>query len=151
MSRTFFKNFLVRSDDPELATPAGVWYQSGTLQGVGLNEERENEERGFETRKRPPKVNPVADKEAKNTKWGFAAIYSPWTAGPAFSHTDILAVLLLSQRGSVSRTIFHQLPPELWPGLGRYGVRCLVNENEGTRKRGWGRGIHATGHSVKFQ
>ena len=76
---------------------------------------------------------------------------SPWTAGPAFAHTDILTIFLLTERGSVSRTIFHQLHPELLPGQRWYRVRCLVNENEGTRKRGWGRGIHATGHFVKFQ
>ena len=76
---------------------------------------------------------------------------SPWTAGPAFAHTDILTIFLLTERGSVSRTIFHQLLPELLPGQRWYRVRCLVNENEGTRKRGRGRGIHATGHFVKFQ
>jgi len=68
MSRTFFKNFLVRSDDPELARQLGSGTSLVRCRGVGLNEERENEKRGFETRKRPPKVSPVADKEAKNTK-----------------------------------------------------------------------------------
>jgi hypothetical protein len=97
MSRTFFKNifFIYRitnpslhaswpaplvkvqrppaflsneNEKPELASPAGVWYQLVRCRGVGLNEERENEKRGFETRKRPPKVSSVADKEAKNTK-----------------------------------------------------------------------------------
>jgi len=180
MSRTFFKNFFFiyritnpslhqlwcqsfskvqwppaflsnENEKPELAKPAGVWYQLLRCRGVGLNEERENEKREFETRKRPPKVNPVADKEAKNTKWGFAYNLLIRIGSASFFSQRLLAVTLLSQRGSVSRTIFHQLPPELWPGQGRYGVRCLVNENEGTRKRGWGRGIHATGHSVKFQ
>ena len=97
MSRTFFKNifFIYRianpslhaswpaplvkvqrppaflsneNEKPELDHQLGSGTSLVRCRGVGLNEERENEKRGFETRKRPPKVSSVADKEAKNTK-----------------------------------------------------------------------------------
>ena len=60
------------NEKPELHRQLGSGTSLVRCRGVGLNEERENEKRGFETRKRPPRVSSVADKEAKNTKWGFA-------------------------------------------------------------------------------